>query len=396
MTVENKHPRILIFNNYYSPGFRAGGPVRTLANMVDRLGGEFDFHIVTLDRDVGDTTPYPSVEVNTWTQHGKARVMYVPAAYLSLHLIAGIAEERAADVIYLNSFFDPIFTQRVLWARRFGLIAGAPIVLAPRGEFSEGALGLKRRKKQLYMRASRVIGLYKRLTWQASSELERSDILRILPYVRPSEIREAMDIAPVHDDKPFDRPVRRSDLPLRVCFLSRLSPKKNIDFALRALSLVKAQATFTVYGPIGHPKYWSSCEALAAALPSNLTVVYAGELHPNEVKGRLAQHDLFFFPTLGENYGHVIHEALGAGLPVLISDQTPWGDVVERGVGWVLPLDSEAEFARKIDDFAICEDFQVEAIKEAARKYAAEISAKRDVIEANRQLFTSVIDGAKG
>jgi len=28
----------------------------------------------------------------------------------------------------------------------------------------------------------------------------------------------------------------------------------------------------------------------------------------------LASHDLFFLPTLGENYGHVIVEALGVGV----------------------------------------------------------------------------------
>ena len=45
---------ILSSVGYYLPGYKAGGPIRTLANMVDRLGDEFQFKIVTLDRDFGD------------------------------------------------------------------------------------------------------------------------------------------------------------------------------------------------------------------------------------------------------------------------------------------------------------------------------------------------------
>jgi glycosyltransferase involved in cell wall biosynthesis len=58
----------------------------------------------------------------------------------------------------------------------------------------------------------------------------------------------------------------------------------------------------------------------------------------------LREHDLFFLPTLGENYGHVVQEALLAGCPVLLSDTTPWRGLQALGVGWDLPLDDEAGF----------------------------------------------------
>jgi len=40
-----------------------------------------------------------------------------------------------------------------------------------------------------------------------------------------------------------------------------------------------------------------------------------------------------------------------AGLPVLLSDQTPWGEVVEQGVGRVFSLDNGngTAFARTIN-----------------------------------------------
>ena len=54
--------------------------------------------------------------------------------------------------------------------------------------------------------------------------------------------------------------------------------------------------------------------------------------------------DLFLFPTVGENYGHVIQEALSAGCVALISDQTPWQDLEQSGVGAAIPLDQPQRF----------------------------------------------------
>ena len=46
-------PIILSFAGHYLPGYKAGGPIRSIANMVDQLGDEFDFRIVAGDRDLG-------------------------------------------------------------------------------------------------------------------------------------------------------------------------------------------------------------------------------------------------------------------------------------------------------------------------------------------------------
>lgn len=385
-----RRPVILTFNKFYLPGYRAGGPIRTLANMVDRLGDLFDFRIVTLDRDSGDAGPYPAIEPGRWMQVGKAQVMYLPANRVSLSMLVGIGRDVTPDVIYLNSFFDPTFTQRVLWARRLGLLHRAPIVLAPRGEFSLGALKLKRAKKLLYLRGSSLVGLYRHLTWQASSERERADILRDLPFVQSGDIIEAMDLAPGDDQAHVIPSVRKGGAPLQVCFLSRISPMKNLDFALRALARVKADVVFNIYGPKEVPGYWAECEALICAMPANVRVKYERELIPTEVRATLSRHDLFLFPTRGENYGHVIHEALGAGLPVLISDQTPWGEVAERGVGWVHPLSDTDAFAVTIDDYASWGSERVAEHKARAVAYAHERALKVDVLHANIKMLSEV------
>ena len=55
-------PRILVLTGCYLPGFRGGGPLRTIFNAVNSLHGDFDFHILTADRDLGDAAPYPGMD----------------------------------------------------------------------------------------------------------------------------------------------------------------------------------------------------------------------------------------------------------------------------------------------------------------------------------------------
>lgn len=383
-------PRILVFSRYYLPGYRGGGPVRSLANMVDRLGDEFDFRVITLDRDLGESLPFQNV-LEGWNHVGAAEVQYMSQRKVSLRGLLQIVREVAPDIIYLNSFFDPVFTQRILWLRRIGRLGDALVVLAPRGEFSAKALQIKAMKKNLYIGLSRMLGLHEGLLWQASSAQERVAIQSRLEFVRDADIAEAMNLAPVGREVAAQHARRAPGEPLRICFLSRIAPMKNLDFALRVLAQVRSAVSFTIYGPKESSSYWSECESLIGRLPSGVTVTYGGVLEPSEVHGALAGHDLFLFPTRGENYGHVIHEALDAGLPVLISDQTPWTGIPERCVGWVLPLDDELAFARCIDAYAAWSQDVVAEIKYRAQRYAAERSEDRSALQANRRLFLDAL-----
>jgi len=51
-------------------------------------------------------------------------------------------------------------------------------------------------------------------------------------------------------------------------------------------------------------------------------------------------YDFAIFPTLGENFGHAIAEALHADCPVLIFDRTPWWGLQAAGAAWDTPLEA--------------------------------------------------------
>jgi glycosyltransferase involved in cell wall biosynthesis len=385
-------PKILTFVGYYCPGYKAGGPLRTIANMVDHLGEDCEFLIVARDRDLGDTEAYPDFPLDQWVTSGRSSVFYLSPEKQTVSELAKVIQKTPHDVLYLNSFFDPVCTLQPLLARFFGLSPRRPVILAVRGEFSPEALKIKRTKKIAYMFVARLVGLHKGITWQATSEHEAKDIMRTL--------RVASDAICIASDLPA-KVVRcpptangqtnvasEAQGGLRIVFLSRISPMKNLDYALRVLSFVRAKTVFDIYGPIEDVDYWQECQTLLKKLPPHIQVRYCGVVLPAKVCATFAQYDLFLFPSRGENYGHVIAESLGVGTAVLISDRTPWRNLTTAGLGWDLPLSEMQDFVAVIEGLALKHPGEREKMRHQVQTGACERFTDPAALVSNRQLFT--------
>jgi glycosyltransferase involved in cell wall biosynthesis len=381
-------PIVLCFVDYYLPGFRAGGPTRTIANLVDMLGDEFDIRIVTRDRDFGDTKPYEGMKIDGWNQVGKAKVFYASAATLSLKGLRKVIRETEHDAVYLNSFLSPKMTGLPLLLRRLKQVPAKPWILAPRGEFAPAALAAKALKKRIYLLASRAAGLYDGLTWQASAPHEAQDIRSVLGSLA-KRVFIAPDLPRAPSEAVQDRlPIasRRPERPLRLVFLSRLAPVKNLDFLLDVLSTVRREVELTIHGLQENAKYWQQCEAKLAALPANVRASYEGAVMPEDVPHAFSKHDLFVFPSRGENFGHVVLESLSAGTPVLVSDRTPWqggeSDALE-----VLSLDKPEAWRDAIERWSSLDTSERSIRRDDALDFAYDYIEHRAGIEECRQLF---------
>lgn len=378
-------PRILVFISFYLPGYKAGGPVKTIVNIVEQLSDEFEFLIVTRDRDLGDIVPYSEIKSHEWIQVGKAKVAYLSPEKLTFRYLAKLINDTDFDVLYLNSFFDVNFTIYPLLARRLGLIKHNPVVLAPRGEFSNAALALKSLKKWLFIKVAKWFGVYRGMVWQASSKFEQNDIISKLDLVS-KQVQIAKDLpAKVNPIACKRRALLAAEL--RLVFLSRISPMKNLDFALRVLSGVTSKLSFDIYGPIEDELYWQTCLELIGNLPPNIKVNYRGAVHPDQVSMVFSDYDVFFFPTRGENYGHVIAESLSVGTVVLISDQTPWIDLSKDYLGWDVPLMDEQRFVQIIEEISLISFEERLALREKVIQNSALKVNNENDIQANKALF---------
>jgi glycosyltransferase involved in cell wall biosynthesis len=404
MTTYNEHtqdarPIILCFLAFYLPGFRSGGPLRSISNLVAHLGDEFDIRIVTSDRDLLDSASYQNILINDWNRAGKAWVYYASPEMLTFFGVVRLLRDIPHDVLYLNSFFSLRFSIWPLLARRFYLSPARKCVIAPRGEFSPGALRIKSWRKLFFILYAKAIYLHPRLLWQASSELEAADIRRVMKGIAKS-LFVAPDLLPVscpnpsssHCDAKVDSvsPVNTQPV-LRITFLSRIAEMKNLDFLLSVLFSVRARVALCVYGPIADPEYWSRCKVLSSSLPDNVVVKYLGEVQPQLVPEVFAGSDLMVLPTLGENFGHVIIESLAVGTPVLISDRTPWQSTAGGGVE-VLTLDDSCLWAAAIERFANLSDCERLNRRADALSYSFSYLENNDHVALSRELFLAVLD----
>ena len=81
-------------------------------------------------------------------------------------------------------------------------------------------------------------------------------------------------------------------------------------------------------------------------------------------------HHVFLFPTLGENYGHVIQEALSAGCPCILSDQTPWNSLEENNAGYIYPLEDLLSYIKSIEHYAALNQDEFNKVVKSVHQYA--------------------------
>lgn len=388
-------PRVLVLCASYLPGYKRGGPTQSVAAAVNQLSADYSFSVVTEDRDRGDPGPYPAIKSNAWNEVGPAQVFYVPLGLMDFIRVARVVLGKPHDVIYHNSFFDFRFSIFPLILRRFSRSMQPGLIIAPRGEFSPGALLIKPFKKRLFLTVARHMKLYGQALWHASTPEEEGDIRRAMGS--DAKVLVARNFPSVKlDNTKLDEDatgVRHRDngAPLRICFLSRVSRKKNLDYLIGVLSNISSAVQLSIYGPIEDDKYWVECQRLIKSLPKNVSAVYCGAIEHDRVAATIAKHDVFAMPTLGENFGHVFLEAWSVGVPVLISDQTPWHHLRERSIGWDISLSEPAGFVDALEEAVRWSDSDLIRIQRACLDHAEKVINDSTTYIANRSLFQAAL-----
>ena len=375
---------ILCFLKFYLPGYKHGGPIRSIANFVENFGDEYDIRIVCSSGDTPDKKPYKGIVVEKWNQVGKAKVFYVSNKISKFKKIFELINRTDYSILYLNSFFTFTFSIFPLLILQLNFIKLKSCIIAPRGEFAKNAIKLKKMKKIFYLFIVKTIGLYKNLCWQASSELELVDIRRQL-----GSTANVVKIAPdlIFSKKYVPRKIfNKKKNTFKMIFLSRISPMKNLDFLIDVLIDVSCPLELSIHGPKDDLQYWSLCKKLINKLPTHIKINISNEVLPNKVIETFGKYDLFVFPTRGENFGHVIPESLSASTPVLLSDQTHWQNDPLFGLQ-ILPLKKKA-WIKAIEKWVSLSDKKLLMRKKAALNYANKIKLKNEKsILTNTQLF---------
>ncbi len=339
--------KVIVFCDWFAPAFKAGGPVRSAVNFVENLKSFLDIYVFTGDRDLGDVHSLNNIKTDTWVQNEGFKIFYATPSNRSIRFIKSEINNLMPDFIYLNSMFSLHFTIFPLLLKKMTSI-NAQVILSPRGMLRSSALAHKHLKKKIFLRLLKSVGIEKRVTFHATDETEVDDINSNFP-LRKGVIK--INNLPGFQ-KQFVAPVPKLKDQLRLIFVGRIHPIKNLDFLLLCLSKVTANIEVTVVAANDDRQYWEQCKSIIESLPENVAVTLFENMEHDQLAKVLEEQHVFILPTKGENFGHAIFEALATGRPVIISDQTPWRGLQALSVGYDLPLDNQISFIAAINSFA--------------------------------------------
>lgn len=376
-------PKLLILTDWYSPGFLAGGPIQSCINLANALKDKFDINILTTDTDFQQIKSYPNIVPNEWIIDEGLKIYYAkkkslpklfPSKFLKLEF----------DVVYLNNMYSWHFTLLPLLLKRMNLTHKANFILAPRGMLSEGSIQVKKIKKLVFLKTVKMLGIYDNITFHATSEDEKRNILTYFPEAIVKTISNLSS----QSDTINNTTKKENDLKL-IC-VSRTSPEKNIYFLIELLTKLPIDYSLSldIYGLINDKEYFKKCKELEHKLPKGIQVNYCKPLPHTELLKKFNSYHFFISPSKGENFGHAIAEALSAGMPVIISDRTPWRNLKVMDVGWDISLERPDEFLKILNFVYAMDNVTYQNMKIAAIEFYSRKTDNKENINSYVQLFT--------
>ena len=377
---------ILICNDYFFPGFKAGGPIQSIVNLVKLLQKHYRIYILTSSSDLGDTRTYDNISEDKWNKvllpfcSSTVDVWYASKRHVGYADIKGIITGLQPDIIYLNGLYSPqFFLYPLLISRK--LKYNLSVCVCPRGMLQSGALQVKSLKKSMYLKILKGVHLLDNVSWHATNDEEQNDINKYFPNSKRTLI--AYNIP----KSPFDFPVKptKTKGKLRLVYLSLITEKKNLHLLLEALVLANPLIELNIYGPIKDDKYWDNkCLPIVNKLKDRVN--YSGNIQPDKVQEIIGLYDIFALLTMGENFGHALYESLSIGRPILTSYFTPWNDLAIKKAGWNVDISDTPSIVNKLNQLVTMENSELAEYCEGAHSLALNYYNQK-FIESYCQLF---------
>ncbi len=331
---------------------RAGGPSRVVVDLADALGDLRGLKVTLLTQArPGEEVVAPrSTGVDLRVRESRSRV----ALALGLPIRKALTSSEvmgAPDVVQSHGLWLPVNH----WATAAAVRRRLPLVIQTHGMLHPWALRNKAAKKRLALAVFQGRDLATARLFIATSAAEHECLRRF-------GLRQPIAVVPngveLHAGSPPAAPPPAGDSRRTALFLSRVHPVKGL------ITLIKAWANLRPSGwrlrIAGPDEGGHLAEILAEVRRTGLgdTVEYVGELSGDAKTSAFRGADLFVLPSLSENFGVVVAEALAHGLPVITTRGAPWADLETHRCGWwidigVEPLVEALREATALDDAAL-------------------------------------------
>ena len=305
---------LFIITEYFYPFLDAGGPIRSIENLIRVLNNRYSLKLVTsANSHQGEALP-DTIKSDCFVNEPILNfdIYYSQNSVKGYFTILKLLFENRQHTFYINGLFIPrlCFLPALICKN---------IIISPRGMLINDTLGKKAIFKKLYLLLLKQV-ISKKAVWHATDNAEVSDIKRFFGVKANVQLISNIPVKPTQTPKKYTKLNRE----LRLVYYGLIVQKKGLLILIQALKTLKYPVSLDIYGSVKDQDYWKSCSIELNNNTSLATFNYKGHANPADSQTILASYDALVLLTKGENFGHSIYEALSVGTPVVISDKTPW------------------------------------------------------------------------
>lgn len=316
--------RICIFTSTIDK--TGGGPSRSvpiLAKGLAKIG--CDVTLVTVESD----------DMNSHILDGTSvEIIALPRDY-ALKDLENVLLKNNYDIVHAQGVWMPIYHKMVNILSRNQI----PFIMTPRGALEPWCLKRKLFKKKLAMMLYQKRDLQKANAILATAQMEATH-LRELGLTTPiAIIPNGIDVS----EYPCRSIESKKQTKKQILFISRISPKKGIDFLINAWDELyqKYPDWSVIIAGNGDESYIQVLKDRIKGKGLERVIRILPPVFGKDKYKLYVESSIFILPTYSENFGMVIAEALSCGVPVITTTGTPWSELDKKGIGWCINLNLE-------------------------------------------------------
>jgi len=305
---------------------KAGGPSKSISDLSYELAkNNLDISIITY------SSPNPYIVKST--QYN-----------LKLHFVNDGRFKKELNNLVSKNNFD-ILHGHGIWQMPVHYMASLareihkPYVISPRGMLRPWALEQGSLKKKIALKLYQNKDLSEAACLHSTAKIE-ADEIRLLGFKNPiAVIPNGIDLKEYSIRKEKIQNSKKT-----ILYLSRVFPKKGIENLIEAWSMIAKEDRkdwqIKIAGN-GNERYIHQLKKLISESTLENEIKFIGPKYGQDKIDTYYQADLFVLPTLGENFGMVVAEALACGVPVITTKGAPWEVLNTNNAGWWIDIGVE-------------------------------------------------------
>jgi glycosyltransferase involved in cell wall biosynthesis len=375
---------LYIITEYFHPFSDAGGPIRSIEQILGVLGQKSSIKLITsANNHQGNKLPI-NTKVNRFVNETitETPIFYSSNSIIGILNLVQLYIKNRHHTFYINGMFIP----------RLSLIPALIckyVIISPRGMLINETLGSKSVFKKIYLIIYKLV-VSKNTIWHATDAAEVKDIKHF--FGERANVKLITNI-PVKS-LAINLKREKQTESLKLVYFGLIVQKKGLLTLIQILKILNFPISLDIYGSIKDQSYWDACLKEICTNQSQASFKYLGHANPSESQSILTKYDAFVLLTKGENFGHSIYESLSVGTPVIITNKTPWKfNESANPPGWIINYDNQGidtdSLKQALTNLYHMDNDAYALSSKAAHAYAVDFYNSHDFKKEYTELFNS-------